>query len=223
MSNLAKNNPWAVAVPDEPQAMPSRPKNYLERIALLYGTSGLVTEGKGIPGQYGFGKNVVLPKEFTALIVKRRPHAIFMEGGKPSIESFDLTEPEFQEIAELEMDPTVKNDNTRQAKVGVDYLIWVAEIGEAGYLHLAGSALENSKQFADAMPTAERGPLTVVVSSEQRKNSRHTWIIPKAEAANLDIVMPTPEQIARMVDLFDNQKPQGREEAPKRATRKAKK
>ena len=214
MSNeLATKNAWDIAVPEEAQPVPERPKNWLDRVALLTGNSGSVTEGKAAPLQYQVGKSTFLPKEFAALVIARRPHAIHIKGGTPVKESYDINEEEYSDIAGLEMDPAVKKDSTQSAKTGQDVLLWMPAIGQFGFLHLAATALDNLGEFIVAMPTKGNPPVPVVMGSSLRENKKmgFKWFVPRAtEDEDLEIQNPTPEALTKALELFRKPRPQGR-------------
>lgn len=216
MSNdLATKNAWDIAVQEDEPVMPDRPKNWLDRVALLSGNSRAVAEAKAAPAQFQVGKNTFLDREFKALVVARRPHAIHIQGGSVVMESYDVNEDEFQTIQGLEMDPAVKKDSTQSAKAGQDFLLWIESIGQFAFIHLTSTALDNVGEFIGAMPAKGTPPTPVVISSSQRENKRmnFTWRVPRATAdADLALNGPTVEALTHALDLFRNPRPQGRDE-----------
>lgn len=214
-NELATKNAWDVAVQDDEPQMPDRPKNWLDRVALLSGNSRAVAEAKAAPAQFQVGKNIFLDREFKAYVIARRPHAIHISGGSVVMESYDINEDEFQTIQGLEMDPAVKKDSTQSAKAGQDFLLWIDSIGQAAFIHLTATALDNVGEFIAAMPAKGQAPTPVVIGSSQRENKRmnFTWRVPRATAdSDLEMNGPTQEQLLHALELFRNPRPQGRTE-----------
>ena len=171
------------------------------------------------------GKATFLPTEFVALIVARRPHAIHIKGGSVVMESYDVGDTEFKTIAGLEADPNIKKDSTQSAKTGVDTLIWMPSIGQFGFIHLTATSLDNVGEFIAAMPSKGVAPKPVVISSTLRENKRmgFKWYVPRATVtSDLKFDNPTPEQIAKALELFRAPRPQGRDEEKKPKAKKGK-
>jgi hypothetical protein len=222
-NELAQNDPAAMFLSEDKKPVTQRQKTWLDRMSFLTPTSKAVTTDLARSKQFQFGKDTFLPEEVVVFILARRQHAIWLRNNKPHMESFDDSEEEYGLIAQAQEE--TRHDKKQSAMVGEDFLVYVPQLNEFAYFHVAKSALDNVVQWDTARPgKANYGPQ--ILDSEPKSNADHNWRIPRVTLApDAEVVGTyTQEQAAHALNLFQNPTPQGREEAkakPKKGGRKA--
>lgn len=212
-NEIVKGGADALAVFDEQQEAPApvRNKAWLDYILLVSGQSKSVTEGKAVARQFQVGKEAFLDKETPVIVLAHRPHANWRKDNETIMESFDVTEKEFQEIAAAEMDPEVRADSAQQATVGYDFLMYLPALNEFGYFYLKKTALDNVNEFTSAV----KSRLPQVMYSTKREARGYTWFVPRLREESgleIDLSAITPAAAKHALDLFTNPRPQGRDE-----------
>lgn len=177
--------------------------DFLPRVQLFGSNSAAVKDEKIGQGRFGFVKGddiVDLGKAVNVLPLSYRFKAMDISDRENIINVHDPDSEEFQRIK------ASSDEQDSGCMWGVEYLIWVPEVGEFATIFL------NSKSSRrEAKPL--RGMLGKGTTIESRliKTSKYSWHAPKVVACSTPFEPPEEEAMTKEIEKFNNPKDDSKE------------
>jgi len=188
--------------------------DYLPRIQLMTGNSGLVQQGHASVGEYAFitGKDdyECLGKEIDVLVCSWRLKA--MEISDDAIISvYDVSDPNFMKIKAL---AGVKDSG---CMCGIEFLLWIAPIQKFATFYMASkSAARVAKQVRSYIDEENNQPGPATLKAVLIETKKYKWHAPVVTSCSTPFNNPDQETFLKNLDKFQNPADEsgGAEKAP---------
>ena len=176
--------------------------NYLPRIQLMTGNSGLVQSGGMNVGEYAFITSkddfISLGKEVDVLVCSWRLKAMSLDNDSV-VSSYDPADPNFQKIRALS---DVKDSG---CMCGVEFLLWVPEVNEfATYYMASKSSRSEAKKLRSFIDEKNNVPGPATLKSRLAGNKKYKWHTPVITSCSTPFTNPDPNKFLKTIEKFLN-------------------
>lgn len=176
--------------------------DYLPRIQLMTGNSGLVQEGKASVGEYVYITSkddfVCLGKEIDILVCSMRLKA--MQTGDDSVVSvYDVEDPNF---AKIRAQSNVKDSG---CMCGPEFLLWIASIQKFATFYMSSkTARRVAKTVRSYIDEITNTPGPATLKSTLIETKKYKWHAPVITNCSTPFNNPDQETFVSMLDKFLN-------------------
>jgi len=172
--------------------------DYLSRLQLCSGNSGLVQEDKIAQGHWAYITSkddfIDLTPEVQVMALAARPKAARL--GEVVVENFDPESDEFKQI----MEDSLEQDSG--CVYGVEFLCWVPSIKRFATLHLNSKSARKEAKNVQALANQP-----AVLGKRLADNGKYKWLVPTIQASSAPFTeMPTKQDVVEQVEKFKNPK-----------------
>lgn len=175
----------------------AKSSDYLPRLQLLTGNSGLAQSGEGKPGEYVVVTNKTSNKLLGVSVVcwpLGYRHKALNTGGETPIASFDVKSPVYAKIRALS---AVKDSG---CMYGPEFLLFIPEAGFCTY-HMSSKTARNVSPSVQAI-LLNRKPM--VLTSKSITKGRFKWHGPEANESSVFPEQPDGTKLLTQLQKFLN-------------------
>lgn len=192
--------------------------DWLPRITLNQPLSDAVEAKLGEVGDFMFGQDTNMGKNYVAIPVAFRPHALLLDNQRNVLaESFDPESDTFKEIQAIAAGP--KDDKKRPA-VGIDFLEYVVGYGFGIYFYA-----KTARSAAKPVFAAQQANRAFLQGSKKVEKGGYRWWVPTINNYEGQLAAndrPTDDEIATALLKFQttsSEDEEGAEKAPEQRDR----